>query len=335
MIYFNFAQNRTMKNYFWALFAAFFLVSCDDGDLIVTDFSFEDRNVERCMGAGDTQVFYKRNNVGSNEAIALVFQLQPDSETFLINEEGILPIRLNEQNQVIYRTFDSEVGSNYFCSEVPPTAPNVIEEYQSTSGGQIIITSTLRNADDHDQDGVPTSVEQAIEAEFIADDYPDSDGDGIPDYLDIDDDNDNVLTRLEIEVEAESTANGYPDTDSDGIPDYLDTDDDNDGVITRYEDLNENLNPADDVNDEGLPFYRDPTISEINEVDNFRSNTIRRSFRYNVSIEDLTLVRQGGDGEQIRIEDYDFGIVDSAEEPITLEGNEVVDEDEENEGEEE
>lgn len=329
MIYFNFAQNRKMKNYFLALFAAFFLVSCDDGELIVTNFSFEDRNFERCMGAGNTQVFYKRNNVGSNEAIALVFQLRRASETFLIAEEGVLEIPLNAQNQVIYRTFDSEVGSAYFCSEIPPIAPRVTEEYRSTSGGQIIINSILRNADDHDQDGIPSSVEIQVAAEFTADGFPDSDGDGIPDYLDIDDDNDNVLTRVERAVEAEFTAIGYPDTDGDGIPDYLDADDDNDGVITRYEDLNGNVNPADDLNEEGIPYYRDPTFSDVNEVDILRSNEIRRSYRYTVSIEDLTLVRQGGDGEQIRIENYDFGYVDSAEEPIILGADEIEDEEEE------
>lgn len=50
----------------------------------------------------------------------------------------------------------------------------------------------------------------------------DTDGDRIPDYLDVDDDNDGVLTRLE-----DTDGDGDPmndDTDGDGIPNYLDSD---------------------------------------------------------------------------------------------------------------
>ena len=50
----------------------------------------------------------------------------------------------------------------------------------------------------------------------------DTDGDTIPDYLDVDDDGDGVLTKNE-----DANGNGNPlddDTDGDGIPDYLDAD---------------------------------------------------------------------------------------------------------------
>nr|WP_262498066.1 RHS repeat-associated core domain-containing protein [Kordia periserrulae] len=56
--------------------------------------------------------------------------------------------------------------------------------------------------DDDDNDGVPTSVEDAT----------DNDNDGIPNYLDTDDDNDGYLTSVE----------GQTDDDNDGIPNYLD-----------------------------------------------------------------------------------------------------------------
>jgi gliding motility-associated-like protein len=55
--------------------------------------------------------------------------------------------------------------------------------------------------------------------------YPDHDGDGIADYLDIDDDNDGIRDTVEC---------GSPlsacDSDGDGIPDYFDLDSDNDGI---------------------------------------------------------------------------------------------------------
>jgi hypothetical protein len=70
----------------------------------------------------------------------------------------------------------------------------------------------------------------------------DSDGDGIPDYLDPDDDNDGVPTL------DERTDDGQDqDTDGDGIPDHLDPDDDGDGIPTDRE--------LEDDDGDGVPDY--------------------------------------------------------------------------------
>ena len=175
-----------------------------------------------------------------------------------------------------------------------------------------MITATLANATDHDGDGVP-SASEGIATEL------DTDGDGIPDYLDIDDDGDNILTRIERAVVAENTVNTYADSDNDGIPDYIDADDDNDGVPTRNEDWNLNLNPADDQNDEGLAHYLNAAITDSFVVEGVRENRISRSFRYLVTIKNLTLVNQGGDGEQIRLQDYELGIITSPTQNILIE----------------
>ena len=45
---------------------------------------------------------------------------------------------------------------------------------------------------------------------------------GIPDFQDIDDDGDGVLTRTEISDADGNIITPYPDTDGDGTPDYLD-----------------------------------------------------------------------------------------------------------------
>ena len=306
----------TMKKLIPVLFTAALVMSCDDGDIIVTDFEFEDQQLQWC-GDEETQVFYKINNEGVFEAIALSVNMPRAGESVLLDQEGELTIEIDGQNQVVYRTFSGEVGTNYFCSSIPPSAPGVAEEYTSSSGGTIIITSRLRNAEDHDGDGVPSEIEMNVEAAYTAHGYPDTDGDGIPDYLDTDDDNDNVPTSVEINAEligAAHTAQGFPDTDGDGIPNYRDPDDDNDGVLTREEDWNESRDPTDDVNEDGLPHYLNPEISDRFPFNSFRPTTIRRSFRYTIELQDLTLVRQGGDGEQIRLGSYTLGTFDSPEE---------------------
>lgn len=301
-----------MRKVLVIFFTAALLLSCDDGDIVVTDFNFQDPQLNWC-GNTQSQVLYKINNTGVNEAIAFRFDLNTPTLQFFLPEEGQLRIPLNgTTNQVIYRVFDTEVRGSYFCNEIPPISPQVVREFRSTTGGEVIITSTLANATDHDGDGVPSALEgMAIGL--------DTDGDGIPDYLDIDDDGDNILTRIERAVEAENTVNSYADSDNDGIPDYIDADDDNDGVPTRNEDWNLNLNPADDQNEEGLPHYLNPAITDFFEIEGVRENRISRSFRYLVTINNLTLVNQGGDGEQIRLQDYELGVITSPTQNILLE----------------
>lgn len=71
-----------------------------------------------------------------------------------------------------------------------------------------------------------------------------------------DDDNDSILSSLETYDGDTNVKND--DTDGDGIPDYLDVDDDNDGVLTKNEDANGNGNPLDDDTDgDGIPDYLD------------------------------------------------------------------------------
>ncbi|GAA5225000.1 hypothetical protein GCM10025777_56310 [Membranihabitans marinus] len=75
----------------------------------------------------------------------------------------------------------------------------------------------------------------------------DSDGDGVPDYIDLDTDNDGILDIVEKNI----------DTDGDGTPDYRDLDSDNDGLYDVHEvlGLDTNNDGAVDggVNAQGVP----------------------------------------------------------------------------------
>ena len=82
---------------------------------------------------------------------------------------------------------------------------------------------------DHDNDGLISVFENLDgDLDFLNDD---TDGDGIPNYIDFDDDGDGTLTEDEIFFEGENEVrideDGepiLPDTDGDSIPDYLDAD---------------------------------------------------------------------------------------------------------------
>lgn len=87
---------------------------------------------------------------------------------------------------------------------------------------QLIFTFNLLEVTqdiDHDEDGVLSFLEDLNNNSFLGDD--DTDGDGIPNYLDTDDDGDGVLTRDEVNTLPDGTVE-FPDSNGNGIPDYLD-----------------------------------------------------------------------------------------------------------------
>lgn len=55
------------------------------------------------------------------------------------------------------------------------------------------------------------------------------------------------------------------DTDGDGIPDVLDVDDDGDGVPTRFEDIDGDGDPTNDIGKNGIPKYLDKEETESNQ----------------------------------------------------------------------
>lgn len=303
---------------FGFLFILFFL-SCDDGNVIVTSFNFnEDTSLSLCQ-QDEVNVLHFIDQQ-TNEAISFKFSGQVFDGTFAGLETSLtLEIPINSTNQVTYRRLGSSInGNNYFCQQIPPSSPQVIDEFVSTSGGTA--TLEIRISEQDDNDGVPPEIEDRNNNGNLFDD--DSDGDGIPDFLDTDDDNDNVLTVSE-QLEAVddngniiTDENGdvvYVDTDNDGIPNYLDDDDDGDGVLTKNEDLNacedpENpaLNPSNDLNADGLPNYLNPDISDSIEINVVKANTISRSFFTQVVFNDITF-ENTANGENLRFTSFIMG----------------------------
>ncbi len=91
------------------------------------------------------------------------------------------------------------------------------------------IPDTVEGSEDNDGDGQPNFIDLDSDGDGIPDSEEgsgDSDGDGVSDYLDEDSDNDGIPDSEEAGDDPENPT----DTDGDGIPDYLDEDSDNDGI---------------------------------------------------------------------------------------------------------
>ncbi|MDR6302213.1 hypothetical protein [Mesonia maritima] len=293
--------------------------ACDDGDIIVTSFDFdEDAQLTTCTEQGENpnqeviRLLYTTNSEPS-ESLSLSLT-QPDFTGKFegLAEQDSIVVDLNQNNRLVYRTYNGPIsGSDYFCNDIPPSEPQVEDEYISTNGGRVIITTTIIEQDDND--GIPAEEEDLNGDGNLFND--DTDGDGIPNFLDIDDDNDNVLTLNELGNDVEN--DNYLDTDNDGIPDYLDSDDDGDGVLTRNEDLNANdnsddpqeyiLNPSDDdTNGNGIPNYLDPEDTLSEDINVVRANRVSRTFRTIVVAKDITM-ENTANGEEIILETLTIG----------------------------
>jgi len=132
------------------------------------------------------------------------------AESFLINVDNTISF-INPGIGVVFMPsglgfFDNpRVGSNI------PFLANLIFRFE--------LFQTEIN--DHDNDGIPSYLEDLDSNLDVTND--DTDGDQIPNYLDLDDDEDGTLT-----IDEDINGDGNPlndDTDGDGIPNYLDTDD--------------------------------------------------------------------------------------------------------------
>lgn len=260
-----------MKKFLSAIIAISCFASCDDGDVIVTSFDFEEQTLERCTDFESQFVFFKINP-DNNESIALSFTTNEDIFGAGDGSEDAAQrqteIQLSGNDNITYRRFDNAVTSDYFCNPIPPATPIVIEEFISTDGDITVFTEGTFA----DSDGISSEIEDPTGT-------LDTDGDSIPNIIDFDDDGDNVPTAQEgVVLNDDGTIDETltRDTDGDGIFDYLDDDDDNDGVLTRDEDANMDLDPSNDNSDpsnESLDDYLNPAITNTVNTELFREHT--------------------------------------------------------------
>ncbi len=287
--------------------AILLLTSCDDGDIITTDLDFEDTDLNACAiitdGTTFNHTFYKLNTA-NEEGLVLTLTT---GDNILVENNTYGPYTISNTNVFEFRKFNGEPQSNYFCSAIPPSTPGINEVFAATSGTFTIETNiTFQD----DEDGIPADQEQE----------GDTDGDGIPDFLDLDDDGDNIPTSLEGVVVVDGVIDliNSRDDDGDGILNYLDEDDDNDGIPTKQEDLNRDLNPANDfAPNQTLPNYRlsNITIPASPAVNERILHSFKRTKSQTIILQDVVL---NNGSEQLIFEIYTLGIYLRPTETIIL-----------------
>ncbi len=306
-----------MRNYFYILFLFIGFTSCNDGDIIINNFEFEDDKLSSCGKEDKAKVLFIINNANVFETISL----QASNPSFsslarvlTVDTTRVIEFELSATNKLIYRTYDGTVPPDYFCSVIPPSTPQVNEEFISV-GGKVVITTIrdLEGVTDRDGDGV-LDIEEKDE---------DTDGDGIMNILDIDDDGDNVPTKNEITTANDDPVVGrFRDTDGDGIPNYLDDNDDDDDVETKFEVSEESQDPraSENANGDGLANYLNRFIAEkyTGEIE-VLENKFNVNYKSIITIQNLQLQNQDGSGEVISFELYELGTFISTSTPLIIE----------------
>ena len=116
------------------------LFACSDGDLQIEALDFDDVTMSQCGTANlSSQTFFK-----TNQEEALILEL---ASNLFKNEvsDGAIESSISSQSQLTYRIFDSNISSSYFCNDVPPATPIVVEEIAAESG-LVLITTTQQDS---------------------------------------------------------------------------------------------------------------------------------------------------------------------------------------------
>ena len=282
-----------MRSLLILLFCCNLLLSCDDGDVLDVQLDF-DKNLTLCGPPASSNYILYDTKIDPSESLTLLFPNNAQALAIFNPEDSGSMETMSINNSTvkfIYRTYNGD-PNNYICEDIPDASVSVNENYEALSGTANFISTF----EDDDNDGVPTALE------FDGD----TDGDGIPNFKDSDDDGDNVPTLNEKpDPNEDGDLSDAQDTDGDGILDYLDNDDDGDGTPTRLEDENNNGNLFDDLaTGAAVARFLDDTVSDAYAVTFVRPNVFRRTFRINVTLEDIDLTILATDSFELGTYEY-------------------------------
>ena len=277
--------------------------TCNDGDIITVEFDFED-TFSVCNGT-DALVFYKTKDDPS-ESLSIKIASLSLEDILEVGDDNVYEenFSLSSTNPFNYRTYSNSSlpTSGLFCSEIPLSTIKITQDIESTSG--TVSIKTVLTEDDND--GIPAALEDINGNGNLEDD--DTDGDDIPNYLDVDDDGDNVLTINEKpDPDDNDDISDALDTDSDGIPNYLDNDDDNDGVLTRDEENeSQDQNPSNDISNSLIgPDYLNAAIATKIVATKYREHTIYQTYVVTLTVSNFDL-------QIISLDVFDFGTLENS-----------------------
>ncbi|MFD2914406.1 hypothetical protein [Psychroserpens luteus] len=271
-----------MRNLLYICLIGLVALSCDDGDVFEVSLEF-DQELELCIDINENDNLLYDTKLDPSESLSLLFPISNNIDIFEPTEYNsvdpvgyVKTLTINESSiKFNYRTYNGD-PNDLICQFIANPGTEIIEDYSSASGAIAEFTTTF---EDDDLDGILSEKEGRGTR---ADDgtYPDAidtDGDGLPDYIDEDDDNDSILTKNETpDPDGDGNPSDALNTDldleiasaGDILPNYLDNDDDGDGTPTINEDADGSTFLTDDFDEsEGINIV--PRYLDFNADDSY------------------------------------------------------------------
>jgi len=133
-----------MRKFCLSVLLIFPLFSCSDGDLQIENIDFNSVTAQSCNApvANSGNVLFKINGTE-----ALILELESGVlNNGKLDETVTSTSAVPGKSKLIYRFFSEKVSANYFCDNVPPAKPTVVDEIEAKDG---IVSIETRGNDDN------------------------------------------------------------------------------------------------------------------------------------------------------------------------------------------
>ena len=127
-----------MRKFIFSILGSIVLLSCSDGDLEIETIDFDSVSIQFCSEPDPTtsNILFK-----INDSEALILELQSGVlDNGVVGETVITESSVPSRSQVTYRIFSENVNNAYFCDNIPPATPTVVDEVEAEDGAVIIET---------------------------------------------------------------------------------------------------------------------------------------------------------------------------------------------------
>lgn len=128
-----------MKKIFFLLLLSFIYSSCDDGEISLESFNFEDQEIQECT---TNDLIFKTKN----DELLLISLPEGAFNTAFANTpttDAPRTVTIGGSNDVIYRKYTGTVSNLTVCSTIPVSSPTVVKEWNATGGTISIETDEI------------------------------------------------------------------------------------------------------------------------------------------------------------------------------------------------
>ena len=128
-----------MKKILLIVFSFFLFSSCDDGELTLESFNFENQTIQKCT---DNYLLFKTKN---DELLLLNLPESEYNRLFASSTTNGIPREgtIGGTNEILYRKYSGSVTSATVCSLVPVSSPTVTKEWVATGGTILVETNEV------------------------------------------------------------------------------------------------------------------------------------------------------------------------------------------------